>query len=147
MNSIGKGHLWLDGSGRVSVPVQIGLKDGGTVQYKMVVLPDDQADKIRQWISLVTKEGAEADDAFVSGILEAAEKVRQDPAQLKLLGQAQAKAAAGAKRSRKALDSRILAKKKEAFKDAIRDLMDRGTTRKELAQLVKDAIVEGIYKS
>lgn len=146
MNSFEKGHLWMDGSGKVSVPVRVETKNG-TVHFKMTVLPDDQTDKIRQWISLVTKETAEIDDGFCDAVLKTAESARQDPGQQRMLREAIQKAQDGAKRSRKALDQRILGKKQEVFKAAVRDLMDRGVSRKELAQLLKDAVIEGVYKS
>lgn len=143
MNSVEKGHLWMDGSDRVSVPVRVETKNG-TVHFKMTILPDDQADKIRQWMSLVTKETAEVDDGFCDAVLQAACAARQDPSQQELLREAVQKAQDGAKRSRKALDRRNLEMKQKAFKESIQDLVDRGMTQKQLFQLIRDAIIEGV---
>jgi hypothetical protein len=137
----------MDGSGKVSVPVKVDT-ESGPISYKMAVLPDDSGEQILRWIGLVTQDRAVGlDAAFEAAVLKSAEAARQDEEQLAELAAAQAKAAAGAKKSRRALDKRILAKKEEALKRAISDLMDRGVTRARLQQLIKDSIVEGVFKS
>jgi hypothetical protein len=40
----------------------------------------------------------------------------------------------------------VRALKEEAFKKAAADLMDRGLTRGQLFQLIREAIVEGVHE-
>jgi hypothetical protein len=150
-SQIGQGKLWMDGSDKVSVPISLDL--GGTaIRYRMVVLPEDAGpERILNWLQLLCRsQGNEVPDlneAFGEKVIEAARAARADPNQLQDLAAALKKTAAGIKKSRKALDRRNLEMKQKAFKESVQDLVDRGMTQKQLFQLIRDAIIEGIHKS
>lgn len=150
-SEVGQGKLWMDGSGKVSVQFGLDAGAGGRIITKMAVLPEDtDPERIRHFLQLLcASQGKEVPDLdeVCRRAIAAAEAARNDPGQLQELQEAQRRAAQGAKKSRKALDQRNLEMKQRAFKESVQDLIDRDMTQKQLFQLIREAIVEGVHKS
>ena len=149
---IGKGKLWMDGSDRVTVPIELQTLVG-PVPIKMLMVPSDKREDVWTKLTALCKSTVpdvalalqELDGKFALSVLSSAEKARQDPTQLRKLSVSKQKADKGVAKSRAALGKRILSKKEIAFKASVQDLLDRGVTKAQLYQLVRDAIVEGVH--
>ena len=128
---IGKGKLWLDGSDKVTVPL-VSEADGR--RYTAVVMNKD-----------VMSNAGPMDLEMRAAVVAEAERVRKDPAQLKRLGAARKRMEKGKAKSRAALKKRILSAKEVAFKASVQDLIQRGTTKQQLFELIREAIVEGVH--
>ena len=140
---IGKARLWMDGTGRVSVPITLFVKDQ-THRIKLIMSPSDVAGNV--WAKLDHADRIIIhDEKFTLRVLNLAEKTRRDPVQLQKLTESRKRAVRGAGKSLAALKERILLKKEVMFKASIQDLMNRGLSRRRIAQLVRDAIVEGVH--
>jgi hypothetical protein len=120
---IGKGKLWMDGSGRVSVPIIEPRKATAIVSpngdvFGLVRMQRDRCDLSQHRCDL-------------SQLMVEAERCRNDPKQLKKLAEAKKKAAIGKASSRAKLMVRILFKKQATFREAVQDLLRRGCDPKE----------------
>jgi hypothetical protein len=135
------GKLWLDGSSRVSVTIV--LEPECTV--KLLLYPEDKAEDVLGKLQHAAPSHVDS-NKLVLTILSTAEKARQDPQQLRELEAAVKRIQSGAEKSRSALLRRVRTKKEEAFKKAAADLMDRGLTKNQLFQLIRESIVEGVHE-
>jgi hypothetical protein len=152
---VGLGKLWMDGSGKVSVPVSVPVlfkSAAGSKYVECKVLDSGDVDKtkehLRAWALSFGVCLSEQDAAQLSGQVAArANEARADSGQQKAVAKALRQAAAGAKSSRRALDKRNLELKCRAFKEQVQDLVNRGMTQKQLQQLVREAICEGVHQS
>jgi len=151
------GKLWLDGSSRVSVTIV----SEPECTVKLLIFPEDKAEDVLDKLRRATPSHAKfkraytewnaslpklPNDKLVLTILSTAEKARQDPQQLRELEAAVKRIQSGAEKSRSALLRRVRTKKEEAFKKAAADLMDRGLTKNQLFQLIRESIVEGVHE-
>jgi hypothetical protein len=140
------GKLWLDGSGRVSVTL---TQDSKPRVAKVLVCLEDKneniCDKLSHALDIAANDSTMLSQ-LADQVLATAQEVRQNSDNLLELEQAMRRAAIGAEKSRVALMRRVRALKEEAFKKAAADLMDRGLTRGQLFQLIREAIVEGVHE-
>jgi len=152
MYKIGKAKLWKDGSGRVSIPVTLQTQSGRQ-QIRMLL---NSADSKREdvWGKLRALCGSPdvqipdgLDEKFALRVLAVADAARNNPEQMRKVAKAKKKAVKGVAKSRAALKRLILTKKEAAFKKAAQDLVARGATKRQLFQIIRDAIVEGIHSS
>lgn len=147
MYKVGEGKLWLDGSGRVSVPILINRgPDQEDGHVKMIVSPGEDMSLV--WTRFKSTRGIGLadglDEKFAMKILVAAEEARKDRQQLAELARAQKRTVKGKAKAMTALQKRILEQKKKIFKETVQDLTRRGTTKAQLFQLIREAIVEGV---
>lgn len=141
-----KGKLWLDGSNRVSVSVAADTP-AGIKKVKLLVYPEDKVEDV--WMKAKAAgldTGSIDDDKFAWRILNSAKHAREDPEQLRELEKAVKRIQKGAAKSRNALLKRVRTKKEQAFKKAAQDLMDRGLSKNQLFQLIREAVVEGVHE-
>lgn len=155
MYKVSRGKLWMDGSGRVSVPVAFDT-DKGPRSAKLLVCPEDKVPEVcdkfavmarsPEWLKGWWQESLKLSEELAHEVLQVADEARKCPRQLKELALAQKRTVKGAEKSRVALQKRILNKKEIAFKKTVQDMLQRGSTKNELFQLVREAIVEGVME-
>lgn len=129
MMKLGRGRLWLDGSGKVSIPSTI-----DNVKHTIIVSNDT-----------ATIETGALDPRFLAEVLIEANKTRCDPKQMLRLQQARVRIAEGAVKSAASTRMRHTAGKERKFKKFVIELMNRGVTPDKLHSLVSEAIIEAVH--
>ncbi len=169
---VGKGRLWLDGSGNVTIPLQFSEDDlkrfsfdvSSTRKYNLVVEPSDNSHIVLEKVILSFYGDWKTASSFVGGVfcsrsspcldffienravfVAEVNRVRNDPTWAEKLTAAKKRIENGKKSSLSALNGRILTKKEIIFKREVQKLIDRGTSKERLIELINEAFVEGVF--